>query len=245
LEHNEDSTATFSIPINESERNGYLLQGYDNGHLNKVLISTLLSKRIDRGYKNGLNIQATLSFLKVIKEDEIIALHFFENEIKKFKAHLTQNISNREQLHLQGYKVIYSNFTNLEYQILPIEIHEKINRLVYKSFTSSGKEIDNSNYQNEWRVIKANSISTENSTIQPNLFDKKIELNSKVKLKYLESNKEVTIQITEYQTNNNINGIQTINHKSPLAISIMNKENGDKVRIVNTENIVEIIEILN
>jgi transcription elongation GreA/GreB family factor len=66
-----------------------------------------------------------------------------------------------------------------------------------------------------------------------------------VKLKYLESNKEVTIQITEYQTNNNINGIQTINHKSPLAISIMNKENGDKVRIVNTENIVEIIEILN
>tara|TARA_R110002050_G_C8955395_1_gene513688 strand:+ start:84 stop:5435 length:5352 start_codon:yes stop_codon:yes gene_type:complete len=245
LEQNEDSTATFSIPIKESERNGYLLQGYDNGHLNKVLISTLLSKRIDREYKNGLNIQATLSFLKVIKEDEIIALHFFENGIKKFKAHLTQNISNREQLHLQGYKVIYSNFTNLEYQILPIEIHEKINRLVYKSFTSSGKEIDNSNYQNEWRVIKAKNISTENSTIQPNLFDKKIELNSKVKLKYLESNKEITIQITEYQTNNNINGIQTINHKSPLAISIMNKENGDKIRIVNTENIVEIIEILN
>ncbi len=39
--------------------------------------------------------------------------------------------------------------------------------------------------------------------------------------------------------------VQTINHKSPLAISIMNKENGDKIKIINTGNTVEIIEILN
>ena len=95
LERNENPTAT-SIPIKESEKGGYLLQGYDNGRLNKILISALLSKRIDKEYKNGLNVDATLLFLEIIKRDEIIALHFYENGIKKFKAHLTEGISNRK-----------------------------------------------------------------------------------------------------------------------------------------------------
>ena len=156
LEQNDNPTSTYSIPIYESDRNGYLLQGYENGHLNKVLISTLLSKRIDREYKNGLNNQATLNFLKIIKEDEIIGLHFTENGSKKFKAHLTQKISNREQLHLQGYKVIYNDFTNLKYEIFSLNLLDQIERLVYQSFTATGKTLDNSNYKEEWKILKPN-----------------------------------------------------------------------------------------
>jgi very-short-patch-repair endonuclease len=154
LEINESNTSTYSLPLYESDKNGFLLQGYNNGHLNKVYISTLLSKRIDREYKNGLNSEATLNYLKVIKTDEIIGLHFRENGCKKFKAHLTKNISNREQLHLQGYKVIYNNFTNLEYEILSINLFNQLERLVYQSFTATGKTLDNSNYEKEWKILK-------------------------------------------------------------------------------------------
>ncbi|MGY0426324.1 MAG: AAA domain-containing protein [Polaribacter sp.] len=190
LEHNENSTAIFSIPIKESERNGYLLQGYDNGHLNKVLVSTLLSKRIDREYKNGLNIQATLSFLKIIKKDEIIALYFNESGKKKFKAHLTKNISNREQLHLQGYKVIYNNFTNLEYEILSINLLDQIERLVYQSFTATGKTLDNSNYEKEWKILKPKKdLELPFNTRQiESLIQKAIVENKQVKVSY--KNKE-------------------------------------------------------
>lgn len=154
LETNESHTSTYSLPLYESDKNGFLLQGYNNGHLNKVYISTLLSKRIGREYKNGLNSEATLNFLKVIKTDQIIGLYFRENGNKKFKAHLTKNISNREQLHLQGYKVIYNDFTNLEYEILPMNLFDQLERLVYQSFTATGKMLDNSNYDKEWKTLK-------------------------------------------------------------------------------------------
>jgi len=85
LEINESGTSTYSIPLYESDKNGFLLQGYDNGHLNKVIISTLLSKRIGREYKNGLNSQANLNFIKVIKKDEIIGIHLMKMEVKNSK----------------------------------------------------------------------------------------------------------------------------------------------------------------
>jgi superfamily I DNA and/or RNA helicase len=155
LETSESNTSTYSLPLYESDKNGFLLQGYDNGHLNKVFISTLLSKRIDREYKNGFNSEATLIYLKVIKTDEIIGLYFSEHGNKKFKAHLTKNISNREQLHLQGYKVIYNDFTTLEYEILPMYLFDQLERLVYQSFTATGKSLDNSNYEREWKILQA------------------------------------------------------------------------------------------
>lgn len=190
LEQNDNPTSTYSIPIYESDRNGYLLQGYENGHLNKVLISTLLSKRIDREYKNGLNNQATLNFLKVIKEDEIIGLHFTENGNKKFKAHLTQKISNREQLHLQGYKVIYNDFTNLKYEIFSLKLLDQIERLVYQSFTATGKTLDNSNYKEEWKILKPTKELELpfNSQQIESIIDKAITEKRKVKISY--KNKE-------------------------------------------------------
>lgn len=186
----ESKNSTYSVPLHESDKNGFILQGYNNGHLNKVYISTLLSKRIDREYKNGLNNEATLNFLKVIKKDEIIGLYFSENGNKKFKAHLTKNISNREQLHLQGYKVIYNDFTNLEYEVLPINLFNQLERLVYQSFTATGKTLDNSNYDKEWKTLKPrkdlelpfNSQQIE-SIIQKAITEKK-----KVKVSY--KNKE-------------------------------------------------------
>ncbi|MGO1751230.1 MAG: AAA family ATPase [Psychroflexus sp.] len=190
LEKSKNHHSKYSIPIKESDRNGFLLQGYDNGHLNKVLISTLLSKRIGREYKNGLNNQASLNFLEIIKKDEIVGLFFQENGNKKFKAHLTKNISNRDKLHLQGYKVIYNNFNKLEYKTFPIDLLDKIKELVYRSFTATGKTIDNSKYEKEWKIIKPQKsveLPFNNQQVE-SIIQEAIKYNKKVKVFY--KNKE-------------------------------------------------------
>jgi superfamily I DNA and/or RNA helicase len=256
---NESGTSTYSIPLYESDKNGFLLQGYDNGHLNKVLISTLLSKRIDREYKNGLNSQANLNFIRVIKKDEIIGIHFNENGSKKFKAHLTENISSREQLHLQGYKVIYNDFEKIEFEFLPLEIKNNISRLIYKSFNANGKPIDNNYYETEWNTLKKFGSKQINNkplleqapvaslfeNIPNSLFDVKVELNSTVKIKYLNKDKVLTIKLVDYQTQgvNIKNRVQKVNIKTPLGTSIRGKIVGDRVKIDNTDSLVEIIEI--
>lgn len=151
---NQPIEADFVIPIKSNQKHGYLIQCYDTGHINKVLTSVLLSRRTDKEYKNGLNINATLQYLKLIESDKIIGLTFNESGVKKFKAHLTENISNREQLHLQGYKVMYGEYENIEFKILPIEILNGIERLVFQSFTSKGKPVDNNYYEKEWSILE-------------------------------------------------------------------------------------------
>ena len=173
---NEDGTYTLdveqkpnsfkTITINKKDKQGYLLQGYDNGHLNKVLISALLTKTVGRVYKNGFNTEAKLIFLKVISKEEILAINFIESGVKKFKAHLTENISSREELRLQGIKVIYNNFSKLSFKVLSIEKFKKIERLVFQKFTALGKPLSNSYYSDEWKELGL--IGKENT--QPKLF---------------------------------------------------------------------------
>ena len=99
LTENESLEADHIIPIKVNHRSGFIMQCYSSGHINKVHVSVLLSKRIGKGYMNGINRNGDLSFLKVIESEKIVGIYFSENGRKKFKAHLTENISSREQLH--------------------------------------------------------------------------------------------------------------------------------------------------
>ena len=154
LQENPEHFCLHSLPISKKYRNGYLLQCYDNGHINKVYVKTLLDKRIDYNYSNGKNPNAKIQYLKLIEDDAIIGLKFNKGKEIIFKAHKTENISNREQLHLQGYKVIYQSFENIEYKVFPKNISEDINRLTYESFNANGKQTNNKNYENEWNIIQ-------------------------------------------------------------------------------------------
>lgn len=253
--------ADYIIPIQASQKNGYLLQCYESGHINKVYVSTLLSRKIGKEYINGLNQNDNLKLLTIIEEEKIIGISFVENGVKKFKAHLTENISCREQLHLQGYKVIYCEFEKIEYHVLPLKIQESINRLIFKNFTANGKPVNNSYYDSEWSILHQFNNPNKNlkepesvyqftkpiSTAENNSIDLEIKLNSIVKIKYLNKDKEIYIQLVEYhlkefETNN---GIQQININSPLAISIIGKSIGDRVEITNTNSLIEIMEIKN
>lgn len=153
--------ANYTLPIKTSQKNGYLLQCYESGHVNKVYVSTLLSRKIDKEYMNGLNHDDTLKLLLIIETEKVIGIFFYENGVRKFKAHLTENISCREQLHLQGYKVIYNEFDKIEYQILPLKIQDDITRLIFQSFTATGKPVNNSYYDNEWSIINEAIINKQ------------------------------------------------------------------------------------
>jgi transcription elongation GreA/GreB family factor/very-short-patch-repair endonuclease len=260
LTENESLEADYVIPIKTKHRSGFIMQCYSSGHINKVHVSVLLSKRIGKEYMNGINRNGDLSFLKVIESEKIVGIYFSENGRKKFKAHLTENISSREQLHLQGYKVIYNDFENIEFEFLPLEIKNDISRLIYQSFTANGKPMDNNYYETEWQALnRVGSKQTNNATLLeqapvaslfeniPNsLFDvKEVELNSTVKIKYLNKDKVLTIKLVDYQTQgmDMKNGVQKINVKTPLGTSIKGKTVGDRVKIGNTDSLVEIIEI--
>jgi len=165
--------ADYVLPIRKSQKNGYLLQCYKSGHINKVYVSTLLSRKIGKEYMNGYNQNNNLEFLTIIENEMIVGIFFYENGVKKFKAHLTENISCREQLHLQGYKVIYNEFDKIEYNIFPLRIQDEINRLIFQSFTANGKPVNNEYYSNEWRVIQSFSQNGKqhNRLSEPELFN--------------------------------------------------------------------------
>ncbi|WP_291122327.1 hypothetical protein, partial [Flavobacterium sp. UBA6046] len=66
LQENPENFCLHSLPISKKYRNGYLLQCYDNGHINKVYVKTLLDKRIDYNYSNGKNPNAKIQYLKPV-----------------------------------------------------------------------------------------------------------------------------------------------------------------------------------
>ncbi len=98
--------------------------------------------------------------------------------------------------------------------------------------------------QNLKETIEAIS---EKEIVQTELFENLVQLNSKVKVKYLNNGKDLKIQLVEKEIRRpeKANGIQKINIKSPLAVSIFGKAVGKTTKVGNLDNYVEIMEIKN
>jgi len=151
-EHNPED-GDYNIEIRSIHENGFLLQCYSSGHINKVKVSSILSKKIGREYSNGLNPDDKIIHLEVIEEDKIIGIEFKLDGETYFKGHLTEKISSRDLLYLKGYKVMYNDFDNISYITFPMTMHDEIERLVFSSFGATGKKIKNRNYKKEWGKI--------------------------------------------------------------------------------------------
>ena len=154
LNSNSRVDALYSIPIYENSVNGYLLQCYENGCVNKVYISSLLQKQRDYSYSNGKYPNVSLIYCKIIKEDCLIGVKIKRNEDISFKIHRTINITNREHTHLKGYKIVYDKYSKIEYVILPNSIIDGVKRIIFESFTANGKSIYNKYYENEFNIIE-------------------------------------------------------------------------------------------
>lgn len=81
---------------------------------------------------------------------------------------------------------------------------------------------------------------------QTRLFENIVESKSKVKVRYVNSGKDLFVQLTDTSSNKlkASNGIQKIYNKSPLAVSIIGKSVGETVKVGQLDNYVEILEIV-
>ncbi|MBK8566262.1 MAG: DUF559 domain-containing protein [Saprospiraceae bacterium] len=61
--------ADYVVPIQEIHQTGFLLQCYQSGHINKIHIPVLLSKRIGKEYMNGLNRDGQLVHIQTIDSE--------------------------------------------------------------------------------------------------------------------------------------------------------------------------------
>jgi transcription elongation GreA/GreB family factor/very-short-patch-repair endonuclease len=88
---------------------------------------------------------------------------------------------------------------------------------------------------------------SEKEIVQTEMFENLVQLNSKVKVKYLNNGKDLKIQLVdkEIRSPEKANGIQKIYVKSPLAVSIFGKAVGETTKVGNLDNYVEILEIMN
>lgn len=87
---------------------------------------------------------------------------------------------------------------------------------------------------------------SKNDRVQTELFKETVELNNKVKVKYLNIDKDLKVQLVEQTSNSPIksNGIQKINIKSPLGVALKGKSVGDTVKIGNLDKYIRILEIV-
>ncbi len=236
------------VPIPASHRNGFLLQCYSSGHVNKVHISTLLIKKIDREYKNGCHAHGRLTAIHVIKAEKILGIFFREDGVRKFKAHNTKTLSTRELLHLQGMKVIYNDFTDIGYEILPLEMNGVLKRLVYKSLTSEGKPLDNDYYDEEWTALRTAVPDRFREPVRhavPMAPLRKAGLKSLVKVKFLDTGRELLVRLVDYMPGPQANrdGATDVYFMAPLGQAISGKNAGDRTRIGTMGQELEVLEV--
>ncbi|MDM8162186.1 AAA domain-containing protein [Labilibaculum sp. K2S] len=96
-------------------------------------------------------------------------------------------------------------------------------------------------------VSKTIETAREKEEVQTELFKETITINSKVKVKYLNIDKDLKVHLVE-QTVSKLeksNGIQKININTPLGVALKGKSVGDTVRIGGLDKYVRILEIIN
>lgn len=93
-------------------------------------------------------------------------------------------------------------------------------------------------------AIKAVSEPTE---VQTELFQETIEVNSKVKVKYLNNGKDIKVHLVDKEITKpeKSNGVQKINIRSALGVSLIGKTVGERIRVGQMDNYVEVLEIVN
>lgn len=83
--------------------------------------------------------------------------------------------------------------------------------------------------------------------VQTTLFKETITVNSKVKVKYLNIDKDLKVHLVDQVVSKleKSNGIQKINIKTPLGVALNGKSVGDTVKIGGLDKYVRILEIMN
>jgi len=142
----------FSIPIYDCQNEGFLLQCYTNGRINKVDIRTLLNKALNNNYLNGKS-KFDIKLLTIIDKEQLVLLITKTNNQTFVKIHKTEWITTHDNLILMGNEIT-KDLENLEYVILPIELEKELKKLTFKSSRANSISTTHKNYSKEWEVLK-------------------------------------------------------------------------------------------
>lgn len=143
------------VIIHESEKiDGYLLQCYDNGCINKVKIRDILyNKKNNKMYKNGKSLNANLLKMFVLREECLIYIKTEKNNENFIKLHKSESITNHTALRLQGNKVIQVDFDKLlDYRIINIKYENSLKRII-RQHLNIGVSINSQAHDNEFKIL--------------------------------------------------------------------------------------------
>jgi hypothetical protein len=152
----------FHAKINKEDRKKDLLICYNEfGYINRVKISELLKKKRVL-YQNGIYGNHTINRILIVNPTDIIGVTYKKNKKKYFKAFYASKLKDKNgTVGLKGYKTMYENYDTIDYLVLPLSLENEISKLIFKSFTASGKPFDNLNYKKEFSKINDNSNNIE------------------------------------------------------------------------------------
>ncbi len=145
----------YILPIYESQKRGFLLQGYDNGCINKVPVRILLDKKYNYIYSNGKSNEGNLMLLEFVENDDaIIKVNTIKNDKEYVKLYPVNKISEHIFLHLKGNQVVPKEIDYVVSYLLDYAAYKaELSRLIYDSGTPIGKDITNVSYQTEFSIL--------------------------------------------------------------------------------------------
>lgn len=151
----DDANIKRKIVINEEDKKRFLIQGYDNGCVNKVKIRTILDRRFDYLYSNGLYDDASVKLIKIVDNQDLLQLKTIKDGNKYVKLYEIENISVHEHLHLKGNNLVQDTYDSLESITVISSKHEAaLSKLIYKSRQSLGKDINNTYFKEELEYLR-------------------------------------------------------------------------------------------
>ncbi|QDO95279.1 hypothetical protein FNB79_15300 [Formosa sediminum] len=143
------------IAIGSNDRKKYLLQGYDNGCVNKIKVRTILDKKFEYIYSNSSNLEANVKLLHLVDDTDLILINTLKDNDEYLKLYEVSNISVHDHFHLKGNNLIQDSFDGLKsFQIIQQNYKSILKRLIYKSRQNLGKNMSNKTFSKEIKVLK-------------------------------------------------------------------------------------------
>ncbi|QZE15095.1 hypothetical protein K4L44_04505 [Halosquirtibacter laminarini] len=144
----------FVVPIADEDKDGYLLQGYDNGYVNKVYIYSILNKLFGILYREGMNKDQNIIMMEVIPTESLIVLRSKRDHRSYVKVFDTSLISTHKPLNLRGDCLLQDHFDSLEtVSIIGLVNKKRVERLISVSSIGLGKCVNNCLFVKELQFI--------------------------------------------------------------------------------------------
>lgn len=112
-DHPYRNDARITLPIYEDYRDGYLLQIYNNSCVNRVAVSTILSKKRDYEYINALFNNAAIVFVSLINKNDYIFIQTAWKDDEYIKLQSLKWIKINTDLSRQGTQLLAASFDRI------------------------------------------------------------------------------------------------------------------------------------